>query len=107
MITVMTYNVLADAYASKHRRELYTRVPASCLSWQSRVELLAQEVVHWSPTIVCMQEVDHFTDLEKKLAVHGYVGRFLQRTNDRPDGTWCCSRYFLGSFPVLLVRSLL
>ena len=85
-ISVMSYNVLADAYARKHQRELYTRVPASCLSWQSRVELLAQEVAHWSPTIVCMQEVDHYADLEKKLAVHGYVGRFLQRTNDRPDG---------------------
>ena len=85
-ITVMSYNVLADAYANKHRRELYTRVPTTCLSWKNRVELLVQEVGHWRPTIVCMQEVDHFRDLEIKLEAQGYVGRFLQRTNDRPDG---------------------
>ena len=82
----MSYNVLADAYANKHRQELYTRIPVACLSWQNRVELLAQEIAYWSPTVLCLQEVDHFADLEKKLAAHGYVGRFLQRTNDRPDG---------------------
>ncbi len=85
-ISVMSYNVLADAYANKHRHELYTQIPADCLSWQNRVELLAQEIVHWDPTIVCLQEVDHFADLEDKLSPHGYIGRFLQRTNDRPDG---------------------
>ena len=85
-ISVMSYNVLADAYANKHRHELYTRIPAACLSWQNRMGLLAQEIAHWSPTIVCLQEVDHFSELEDKLSLQGYVGRFLQRTNDRPDG---------------------
>lgn len=100
-ISVMSYNVLADAYASKHRHELYTQIPAACLSWQNRVELLAQEILHWFPTIVCLQEVDHFADLEDKLSLHGYVGRFLQRSNDRPDGLamfWKAAVF--GSAPV-------
>jgi mRNA deadenylase 3'-5' endonuclease subunit Ccr4 len=86
IITVMSYNVLADAYALKHKHELYAQTPMGCLSWSNRAQLLAREIIHWSPTIVCLQEVDKYKDIEDKLRHHGYVGRFLQRTNDRPDG---------------------
>lgn len=85
-ISVMSYNVLADAYAKKHSRELYSSVPWTCLRWPTRASLLAKEIVHWSPTVVCLQEVDKFQHLESLLKHHGYVGRYLQRTNDRPDG---------------------
>jgi mRNA deadenylase 3'-5' endonuclease subunit Ccr4 len=95
-ISIMSYNVLADAYAKKHSRELYSSVPWTCLRWHTRASLLAKEIVHWSPTVVCMQEVDKFEHLESLLKHHGYVGRYLQRTNDRPDGLalFWKSRYF-------------
>lgn len=85
-ISIMSYNVLADAYAKKHCRELYSSVPRACLRWHTRASLIAKEIVHWSPTIVCLQEVDRFRHLESLLKHHGYVGKYLQRTNDRPDG---------------------
>lgn len=85
-ISVMSYNVLADAYAKKHSRELYSTVPWACLRWHTRASLLAKEIVHWSPMVVCLQEVDRYKHLESLLKHHGYVGRYIQRTNDRPDG---------------------
>ena len=85
-VSVMSYNVLADAYANEHARELYSSVPDECLCWSSRSRLLEKEISHWSPDIVCLQEVDHFKDIERLLRPHGYIGRYTPRTNGRPDG---------------------
>lgn len=85
-IRVMSYNILADEYAQGHSRELYSSVPWQALQWKTRVSMIAREVAHWSPDIVCFQEVDHYQDLERLLRPYGYRGSYLQRTNDRLDG---------------------
>jgi mRNA deadenylase 3'-5' endonuclease subunit Ccr4 len=92
----MSYNVLADAYAQEHARELYSAVPWAALEWGARAGLIAREVAHWSPDVVCLQEVDHYPHLERLLKPHGYKGTFTPRTGGRPDGLamfWKRSRF--------------
>eukprot|EP00798_Chlamydomonas_sp_ICE-L_P020510 gene20510-27300_t len=65
--SVMTYNILADNYAHHFSQWLYRDVPKFALGWQYRKEQLVKEIVHWSPDIVLMQEVQHFSDIEGEL----------------------------------------
>lgn len=54
--------------------------------------LILREVLHWAPHVVCLQEVEHFAELQRDLEQHGYEGLYLQRTGDRNDGCatfWC------------------
>ena len=85
-LRIMTYNILADQYAQEHSQDLYSSVPCAAIEWGSRAVLIAKEVAHWSPDVVCFQEVDHFKHLQGLLRPHGYKGIFTQRTGDRPDG---------------------
>jgi hypothetical protein len=85
-LRVMSYNVLASQYAADHAAELYSTVPGQAIEWPRRAALLAAEVAHWRPDVVCMQEVDHFADLEAALGAHGYSGAYAQRTGGRLDG---------------------
>lgn len=92
----MSYNVLADAYAQEHARALYSAVPWAALEWGARAGLIAREVAHWSPDVVCLQEVDHYPHLARLLKPHGYKGTFTPRTGGRPDGLalfWKRSRF--------------
>lgn len=85
-LRVMSYNILADQYAHDHAKDLYSAVPLGALNWGSRAALISKEVAHWSPDVVCFQEVDHFSHLETLLERHGYKGTYEQRTGGRPDG---------------------
>jgi len=85
-VSIMSYNVLANEYAQTHVNELYSTVPKACLRWHTRATLIAKEIQHWSPDIVCLQEVDRYNHLKSLLTSHGYVGRYLKRPNGRPDG---------------------
>ena len=85
-VSIMSYNVLANEYARTHVNELYSTVPKTCLRWHTRASLIAKEIQHWSPDIVCLQEVDRYNHLKSLLASQGYVGRYLKRPNGRPDG---------------------
>lgn len=82
----MSYNLLADAYASEHATQLYSTVKRKALKWSFRAPRIIDEISHWNPDVVCMQEVDHYDDLVKPLRRHGYEGTYLQRTGGRPDG---------------------
>jgi len=99
-VSVMSYNILADAYAKQHSKELYSSVPGACLRWSTRARLLEKEISHWAPDIVCLQEVDRFKHIEQMLRPYGYVGRFTPRTNGRPDGLamfWQKSKFQLDA----------
>lgn len=101
---VMTYNILADHYAQEHCRELYSAVPWVALEWSKRAEMIAKEVEHWSPDVVCFQEVDHFEHLKGLLKPHGYKGVYAARTGGRPDGLamfWKRSRFSAEAIQVL------
>lgn len=52
--TVLSYNILADVYASS---EFYSYCPSWALSWQYRRQNLLREIVGYRADIVCLQEV--------------------------------------------------
>ena len=54
-LRLMSYNILADQYARQHAAELYSTVHRDLLDWPRRAALLAAEVAHWRPDVVCMQ----------------------------------------------------
>ncbi|EFN57442.1 hypothetical protein CHLNCDRAFT_50978 [Chlorella variabilis] len=82
---VLSYNVLADCLAQEHK-ELYTSAPRFSLEWSFRSRLIIREILHHSPDIVCLQEVDRFPEFQHALQPHGYEGVFTKRTGDRSDG---------------------
>ena len=57
---VMTYNILADQYASTDRAKdvLFAHCPNECLESQYRRPLVFKEILDYKPDVVCLQEVD-------------------------------------------------
>lgn len=41
--------------AERHYHKLYNEVPKWCLAWDHRRRLLVDEILHWSPDVVCLQ----------------------------------------------------
>ncbi|CAO2165506.1 unnamed protein product [Urochloa humidicola] len=82
---VLSYNILADYLAQEHRF-LYERIPSFILDWDWRKDKLVFEFGLWSPDILCLQEVDKFTDLEQAMASRGYSGIWKMRTGNASDG---------------------
>ena len=52
--TVLSYNILADAYASS---DSYSYCPSWALSWSYRRQNLLREIVTYRADIICLQEV--------------------------------------------------
>lgn len=52
--TVLSYNILCDAYATS---DLYSYCPSWALSWTYRRQNLLREIVGYRADIVCLQEV--------------------------------------------------
>ena len=108
-VRIMSYNILADHYAQEHAQELYASVPWAALEWTSRADMIAKEVAHWDPDVVCFQEVDHYKHLQALLKPHGYKGVYTQRTGGRPDGLalfWRRSRFTAEVFKGLEFASM-
>ncbi|KAF8676063.1 hypothetical protein HU200_047568 [Digitaria exilis] len=82
---VLSYNILAD-YLAKEHQFLYERIPSFMLDWNWRKDKLVFEFGLWSADILCLQEVDKFTDLEQELASRGYNGLWKMRTGNASDG---------------------
>ncbi|KAL6614938.1 hypothetical protein ACP70R_037208 [Stipagrostis hirtigluma subsp. patula] len=94
---VLSYNILADYLAQEHQF-LYERIPQFILHWNWRKDKLVYEFGLWSPDILCLQEVDKFTDLEQVLASQGYNGIWKMRTGNAADGCaifWRTARFQL------------
>ncbi|KAL0724697.1 hypothetical protein Bca4012_039296 [Brassica carinata] len=80
--TVLSYNILADTYASS---DVYSYCPAWALSWTYRRQNLLREIVKYHADIVCLQEVqnDHFDEFfAPELDKHGYQALFKRKTNE-------------------------
>lgn len=78
--TVLSYNILADVYASS---EFYSYCPSWALSWQYRRQNLLREIVGYRADIVCLQEVqsDHFEEFfAPELDKHGYEALYKKKT---------------------------
>lgn len=84
--TFVSFKVLASANAFKHRGKLYAHVPSQILDWKSRRRKILSELELCSPDIICLQEVDRFSDLQSDLALKGYVGLYKVRPGVAPDG---------------------
>ncbi|GAB4817059.1 hypothetical protein N2152v2_004105 [Parachlorella kessleri] len=85
-VRVMSYNILADHLAHEHSRELYSSSPRYALEWGYRGRLIMREIGEYQPDVVCLQEVDHFRELQMGLEEQGYEGLYTKRTGDRRDG---------------------
>ncbi|XP_023515538.1 carbon catabolite repressor protein 4 homolog 3 [Cucurbita pepo subsp. pepo] len=83
--SVVSYNILAERYAWKHRG-LYTNVPLPYLKWNHRKRVICEELLMWNPDIICLQEVDKFFDVSEIMEKAGYVGSYTRRTGDAIDG---------------------
>ncbi|KAF7851326.1 hypothetical protein BT93_L4106 [Corymbia citriodora subsp. variegata] len=80
--TVLSYNILADVYASS---EFYSYCPSWALSWQYRRQNLLREIVGYRADIVCLQEVqsDHFEEFfAPELDKHGYDALYKKKTTE-------------------------
>uniref|UniRef100_A0A0D9V2T2 Uncharacterized protein n=1 Tax=Leersia perrieri TaxID=77586 RepID=A0A0D9V2T2_9ORYZ len=94
---VLSYNILADYLAQEHQY-LYECIPSFIMDWNWRKEKLVFEFGLWSPDILCLQEVDKFTDLEQEMATRGYNGIWKMRTGNATDGCaifWRTARFQL------------
>lgn len=80
--TVLSYNLLADLYASP---EQFGYCPSWALSWAYRRNNLLRELLNYNADIMCLQEVQstHFTDFfAPRLAEAGYTAIFKRKTNE-------------------------
>ncbi|KQK08678.1 hypothetical protein BRADI_2g43210v3 [Brachypodium distachyon] len=94
---VLSYNILADYLAQEHR-DLYENVPSNFMNWNWRKRQILFEIGLWNPDILCLQEVDKFTDLEQEMATNGFSGIWKMRTGNAVDGCaifWRTARFQL------------
>ncbi|XP_042348750.1 nocturnin [Plectropomus leopardus] len=101
-IRIMQWNILAQALGEG--KDGFIRCPLDALNWQERKYLILEEILTYSPDILCLQEVDHYYDTFKPiLASLGYHGSFLAKPwspcldveqNNGPDG---CALFYRRS----------
>lgn len=70
-VRVLSYNILADHLAHEHAAELYNSSPRYALEWGYRRRLIEAEISEYLPDVVCLQEVDHFRELQQGLEEQG------------------------------------
>jgi endonuclease/exonuclease/phosphatase family metal-dependent hydrolase len=98
-INLACWNVLADSYAYSHclKSTPETAVP-KYIEWDYRKNRIANSITSSGADILCLQEVDHYTDFfEPLLEKLGYKSLYLQR-HKRKDG--CLIAYNSEKFNV-------
>jgi len=92
-IRILQWNHLSQTLGTKNDK--FVCCPTEALDWDTRRWRLIQEIVRYSPDVICLQEVDHFKLLETALGSIGYTGRFVPKPdspciylaeNNGPDG---------------------
>mmetsp|Transcript_8011 Transcript_8011/g.11950 ORF Transcript_8011/g.11950 Transcript_8011/m.11950 type:complete len:628 (-) Transcript_8011:201-2084(-) len=79
---VVSYNILAEIYATKHA---YPYSDPWTLSWPYRRSIILQELADSKGDIICLQEVqaDHYEqNLQPALSDMGYDGLYKQKTRE-------------------------
>lgn len=77
---IVTYNILAEIYATKQQ---YPYCDLWALSWEFRFQNILREVLDACPDVICLQEVqaDHYeTHLYNALSENGFEGVYKQKT---------------------------
>ncbi|CAL9051429.1 unnamed protein product [Musa banksii] len=96
--SVLSYNILSDAYATS---ETYSYCPSWALSWSYRRQNLLREIIGYHADILCLQEVqnEHFEEFfAPELDKHGYQALFKRRTSEvysgNPNSVDGCATFF-------------
>ena len=74
-VTILQWNILADILSTSSPTENFYKVPADCLDWTYRKNMIIDVIVQTSADIVCLQEVDRFEDILTGLNKYGYEGK--------------------------------
>ncbi|XP_063719789.1 CCR4-NOT transcription complex subunit 6-like isoform X2 [Symsagittifera roscoffensis] len=83
IFTIMTYNILAENYAT---RSQYGYCPSWALSWSYRKDLILKEIIRNQADIICLQEVvtDEYNQFFlPELSKEGYKGIFEAKSRAR------------------------
>ncbi|KAL5726166.1 hypothetical protein ACHQM5_009234 [Ranunculus cassubicifolius] len=102
-IVVVSYNILGVANAENHWY-LYKDISSRYLNWERRKRCIHREVKCYNASVLCLQEVDRYSDLVEMLKPDGYRGIYKARTGDTRDG--CAIFWRDDMFTLLHVESI-
>nr|XP_028574849.1 protein angel homolog 1 isoform X2 [Podarcis muralis] len=89
---VMSYNILAQDLIEQSPH-LYMHCHPDIMDWSYRFTNLLQEIQHWDPEILCLQEVQenhYWEQLEPTLTMMGFACIYKRRTGRKTDGCAIC-----------------
>ncbi|XP_025037769.2 protein angel homolog 1 isoform X2 [Pelodiscus sinensis] len=92
---VMSYNILAQDLVEQSP-DLYLHCQPDILDWSYRLPNLLQEIQHWDPDVLCLQEVqeNHYCEqLEPTFRMMGFVCVYKRRTGKKTDGCAICYKH--------------
>ncbi|XP_030493648.1 carbon catabolite repressor protein 4 homolog 5-like [Cannabis sativa] len=84
-VVIVSYNILGVENASNHE-DLYCNVSPKYLKWDRRKTLVCKEIKQYNASILCLQEVDRFTELKDLFQKDGFKGVYKARTGEAFDG---------------------
>ncbi|NXL93498.1 ANGE1 protein, partial [Alectura lathami] len=92
---VMSYNILAQDLVEQGL-DLYLHCPPDILSWDYRLPNILQEIQHWDPDVLCLQEVQenhYWEQLEPTFKKMGFACFYKRRTGRKTDGCAVCYKH--------------
>ncbi|NWZ35670.1 ANGE1 protein, partial [Brachypodius atriceps] len=92
---VMSYNILAQDLVEQGL-DLYVHCHPDILNWNYRLPNLLQEIQHWDPDVLCLQEVqeNHYWEhLEPTFKEMGFACFYKRRTGTKTDGCAVCYKH--------------
>ncbi|NXA31749.1 ANGE1 protein, partial [Eudromia elegans] len=92
---VMSYNILAQDLVEQGF-DLYLHCHPDILNWNYRLPNLLQEIQHWDPDVLCLQEVQenhYWEQLEPTFRMMGFECFYKRRTGRKTDGCAVCYKH--------------
>ncbi|XP_069714695.1 protein angel homolog 1 isoform X2 [Phaenicophaeus curvirostris] len=92
---VMSYNILAQDLVDQSH-DLYLHCHPDILNWNYRLPNLLQEIQHWDPDVLCLQEVQenhYWEQLEPTFKEMGFACFYKRRTGTKTDGCAVCYKH--------------
>ncbi|NXE76858.1 ANGE1 protein, partial [Cochlearius cochlearius] len=92
---VMSYNILAQDLVEQGL-DLYQHCHPDILNWNYRLPNLLQEIQHWDPDVLCLQEVQenhYWEQLEPMFKEMGFACFYKRRTGTKTDGCAVCYKH--------------
>ncbi|XP_068255754.1 protein angel homolog 1 isoform X2 [Nyctibius grandis] len=92
---VMSYNILAQDLVEQGL-DLYLHCHPDILNWNYRLPNLLQEIQHWDPDVLCLQEVQenhYWEQLEPTFKQMGFACFYKRRTGTKTDGCAVCYKH--------------